>query len=393
MTLQTFAQKPVYQDIQKSLQTRMILAEEGDTIRLEAGYFRASGTLSLDGKKGVVIQGAGMDQTILSFKGQTEGAEGLHFSHCENITLADLTVQDAKGDAVKAKDVAGISFLRVRTEWTGKPSKNNGAYGLYPVQCSKVLIDGCEAIGASDAGIYVGQSSQIIVRNSKAWHNVAGIEIENSTMADVYNCEAYENTGGLLVFDLPDLPVKKGGSTRLYNNYIHDNNYNNFAPKGNIVASVPPGTGVMLLAANNIEIFDNRIENNQTGSLTIASYFITENPINDKAYYPYTTAIYVHDNTFSRKRGAPIRKSRFGWLFFLKFKKDMPHIIYDGIVDPETLNADGTVKDEFRICIRDNGDAGFANLDAGHDFQALSREVTPYDCSRKPLEPASLSSN
>ena len=35
---------------------------------------------------------------------------------------------------------------------------------LYPVESTNVLIDGCVAIGASDAGIYVGQSQNIIVQ-------------------------------------------------------------------------------------------------------------------------------------------------------------------------------------------------------------------------------------
>ena len=96
---------------------------------------------------------------------------------------------------------------------------------MYPVQCQNVLIDGCEAIGASDAGIYVGQSHEIIVRNSRAYRNVAGIEIENSTMADVYNNIAEGNTGGILVFDLPGLIKKGGGNVRVYNNKIRNNNY------------------------------------------------------------------------------------------------------------------------------------------------------------------------
>lgn len=389
--LQLSAQEKGYEDIQKSLQTQMIMAEDGDTIRIPAGKFRSKGTLSMDGKSNIVIQGAGIDKTFISFKGQTEGAEGMHFTHGKNITLADLSVQDPKGDAVKAKDIDGISFINVRTEWTGRASKKNGAYGLYPVQCSNVLIDGCEAIGASDAGIYVGQSTKIIVRNTKAYRNVAGIEIENSTMADVYNCEAHGNTGGILVFDLPDLPVKKGGNVRVYNNYVHDNNYKNFAPKGNTVATIPPGTGVMILATSNVEVFENKIQNNQTGSLSIASYYITENKIKDKEYYPYPTSIYVHDNEFERKKGGPLKKSKFGWLFWLKFKKDVPHIIYDGIIDPKTLASDGQVKDEHRICIRNNGEAGFANLDAENDFKNISRDASEYDCSRSPLKAAELS--
>ena len=61
-----------------------------------------------------------------------------------------------------------------------------------------VLIDGCVAIGASDAGIYVGQSQNIIVKNSIAQYNVAGIEIENSFYADVFD-NLTSHTGGILV--------------------------------------------------------------------------------------------------------------------------------------------------------------------------------------------------
>src|SRR4029079_1886597 len=120
----------------------------------------------------------------------------------------------------------------VKAEWTGTPGPDNGGYGLYPVQCEQVLIDQCEAIGASDAGIYVGQSEDIVVKNSTAFHNVAGIEIENSLRAEVFDNESYNNSGGLLVFDLPDLVLKKGGDVKIYRNNIHDNNHVNFAPKG-----------------------------------------------------------------------------------------------------------------------------------------------------------------
>ena len=68
------------------------------------------------------------------------------------------------------------------------------------MQCDNVLIENCTAIGASDAGIYVGQSNRIIVRNSIAHQNVAGIEIENSLNADVFDNVATGNTGGILVF-------------------------------------------------------------------------------------------------------------------------------------------------------------------------------------------------
>jgi len=127
-----------------------------------------------------------MDRSTLSFLDQTEGAQGISITNSKNITLEDFSVQDTKGDAIKVQYTDGIVFRRVTAEWTGGPKETNGAYGLYPVQCQNVLIEYSVSIGASDAGIYVGQSKDIIVRYSEAFDNVAGIEIENSINAEVY---------------------------------------------------------------------------------------------------------------------------------------------------------------------------------------------------------------
>lgn len=378
---------------QKELQTQLIMAKDGATIQVKAGTFHFVRSLSLEGKKDITIQGEGMGKTVLNFKGQTDGAEGFKITNCKNITIQDLTIQDTKGDGIKTMNVDGMSFLKVKAEWTGKPSKKNGAYGLYPVSCNNVLIDGCEAVGASDAGIYVGQSNHIVVRNSKAYNNVAGIEIENSTMADVYQNEAYNNTGGILVFDLPGLQQKKGGNVRVFDNVVRENNLPNFAPKGNIVASVPDGTGIMVLATNNVEIFDNQIIDNKTLGVSISSYYMTETPITDKDYYPYPTGIYIHDNTFKRKAVKATKRGRLGKLFWLKlrFGKDVPDIVYDGIVDPNTLDENGVVKPQYQICVRNNENAQFINIDAGNNFQNQSRDVGVYDCEREALKEAELS--
>ena len=89
-------------------------------------------------------------------------------------------MQNSKGYGIKVQDTDGITFVNIKAEWTGEPKKSNGAYALYPVKSENILVDGCIAIGASDAGIYVGQSKNIIVRNSEAYNNVAGIEIEDN---------------------------------------------------------------------------------------------------------------------------------------------------------------------------------------------------------------------
>jgi parallel beta-helix repeat protein len=372
---------------QKKIQTQLIDAPNGSVVEIPAGHFQFDASLSLDGKKNVTIKGAGMDKTILNFKGQISGAEGFKITNGTNIVIQDLTVQDSKGDGVKAQLVEGITFKNVKAEWTGGANKDNGGYGLYPVQCTNVLIDHCVAVGASDAGIYVGQSKHIVVKNSKAYDNVAGIEIENSWYADVFDNEAYHNTGGILVFDLPDLIQKEGGFVRVFRNQIHDNNHVNFAPKGNVVGKVPQGTGVMILATRNVEIFDNKIVNNITVGTAIVSYYMTENPINDKTYKPFPSNIYLHDNYYERPHVKATSKGRMGMMFRfkLRFGKKVPHILYDGIED--------TAMKDRNICIRNNTNATFVNIDAGNKFRNKSTDMTPHNCEIPSLAPVVLSLN
>ncbi len=368
---------------EKKLQRLFITATDNSTVELPEGTYQLNMSLWLDGKKNVLIKGKGMDKTILNFSNQLSGAEGIKITNSENITLQGITVQDTKGDAVKTQHVNGITFQQVKAEWTRGANSKNGAYGLYPVQCSNVLIDGCEARGASDAGIYVGQSKHIIVRNSKATENVAGIEIENSLYADVYDNEVTNNTGGILIFDLPDLVQKKGGYVRVYRNNVHHNNHINFAPKGNIVAKVPQGTGVMILATNHVDVFENKIINNITASTAIVSYYITENPIKDSSYYPYPTQINVFNNNYERERVRATGKGRMGkmYRFKLRFGKNVPHIQYDGIMD---------AKNPAEICIRNNSNQSFANLDAENGFKQISRDASKHDCTLQPIPKVEL---
>lgn len=369
------------QDIQKQLQTQLIMAGDGDTIYIPEGKFSLQKSLLIDGKKNIVIKGRGMDKSILNFKGQTEGAEGLKINQCTQITLIDFTVQDAKGDCIKAMNCDQISFIRVKTEWTAKPSKKNGAYGLYPVSCTNLLIDGCISIGASDAGIYVGQSDMVIVKNSEAYHNVAGIEIENTTRAEVFDNYSHDNTGGLLIFDMPELPKKHGGEVKVYNNRIIHNNFKNFAPKGNIVGQVPPGTGTFVLATRKVEIANNLIEENKTVSIGICSYYISERAYNDSLYNPYPGTVYIHDNQLIRKKTAPATSSKIGLLLAFKFGKKTPHIVYDGILDKTMIDENGNVKPEYMICIEKNTNETFVNLDAGNNFKNFSFDLSKYRCT------------
>lgn len=341
---------------QEEIQEALILAEEGDVVELGAGVFHLKSTLSLD-VDNVTLKGAGIDHTVLSFKGQDAGSEGLSVTSNAAI-IRDLAVEDAAGDAIKTKGCDGIAFINVRVEWTGGPKETNGAYGLYPVSCKNVLVDGCVAIGASDAGIYVGQSQNIIVRNSIAKYNVAGIEIENCYNADVYNNLATHNAGGLLVFDLPNLPQQGGHNVRFFNNMSVDNDTKNFAPEGNIVGLVPTGTGMMIMANRNVEVFNNVFSGNGTANVSISSYSGKRNEGNkkDDNYQPNPGSIHIHNNTFSGSGNKPM--GVFGKMMQSASRmENLPDIVWDGVLKEGTTLADA------KISIHSNGTADFVNLD------------------------------
>ena len=386
-------------EFEQDLQLKLILAEPGDTIKIDAGFFPILGTLSMEGKENIVIKGSGINSTILSFSSQVEGAQGISITNCNNITLEDFTVEDAKGDGIKCQYVDGIIFRSIKVQWLGGPSSTNGAYGLYPVQSENILIEHCIAIGASDAGIYVGQSNNIIVRYCEAYENVAGIEIENSIKADVYSNNVHGNTGGILIFDLPDLIIKDGRQIRVFNNLVKENNLDNFAPKGNIVAKVPAGTGIMIMATEHVEVFKNTIIDNKTAGTTVVSYFITEEETKDTQYNPYSSAIYIHDNVYWRQSQFPTLDHEIGILLFTHFFRNIPDIIYDGMPDPQYFNTDGTIPESRKLCLKNNSNASYLNLDISSNFESW---YSPFfadfiinekecDCTQDPLPEVKLS--
>jgi parallel beta-helix repeat protein len=376
-----------YEEIQEAL----ILAEPGDIIRLTAGTFNLEDSLSLD-VDNIRIEGEGMNQTILNFKNQQSGAQGLSVTS-DNVTLQDFSVQDAKGDAIKVKGVTNIKFLRVKTEWTNGPSSENGAYGLYPVESRNILIDGCIAIGASDAGIYVGQSQNIIVRNSRAEFNVAGIEIENSYFADVYNNVATNNTGGILIFDLPSLPQQGGHHVRVFNNQSVGNNTDNFAPEGNIVGEVPRGTGIIIQANSNVEIFDNVIGDNDTVNIAVVTY---GSDTDDDEYYPHPKSIQIHGNKFGPTGYNPdTSKGELAQILFELSGGNMPDIFWDGLLPLSQLVFGQPESD--KMIISNNGDATVLALDPIKYllpfFDPAILDINVFEGKIQPLSPVEFDEN
>jgi parallel beta-helix repeat protein len=372
--------KPNDEAIFKEIQEKLINAKPGETIELPEGKFSFSKGLTMEGIANITIKGKGPDKTIFSFKDQSEGPQGLGIK-ADNCTLEGFAIEDAKGDAIKIQNSKNIVVRNVRIGWTEGPKTTNGAYGLYPVTCDGVLIENCDVYGASDAGIYVGQSKNVIVRNNKVHENVAGLEIENTSAADVYENEAYNNTGGIMVFDMPEVPVKNGRDVYVHNNNVHENNLANFGPPGNTVALVPAGMGMLVMAYNNVELTNNKVTNNNTLGICVASFLTSGKEYSDTLYNPYTYAVYIHDNEIKRENALPDTSRMIGKLLAGVFGANIPDIIFDGFYDPAVVNAKTGVAPENRICIKNNGAATFANVDGPNNFKNVSTDIKSFDCA------------
>lgn len=354
----------------------LMAATPGQTVCMGEGTFMFVDELSISGD-GITLKGAGRDKTIMDFSGQTVGANGVKVSG-DDVTITALQVKDTPGDGIRGDDVKNITYDDVAVIWTEAASLGNGAYGFYPVGCDGVTIRKSLVVGARDAGIYVGQSKNVLVEDSEAYGNVAGIEFENTTDATLRRTHAHDNTAGVLIFNLPGLPVKDGKRTLAYDNIVENNNIPNFGEAGTVVALVPPGIGFMILSADDNEIRNNTITGNQSTGVIIVEYTPDLFPsYDDPAFDIYAQGNYIHDNTFSGNGTDPDDLI----LAVTAGKTPGADLMLDGCSDPALANTDGALSN----CFPGNGSATFLNFDLCGQAGMMIEDIESVNCTHTPL--------
>jgi hypothetical protein len=127
--------------------------------------------------------------------------------------------------------------------------------------------------------------------------SVAGIEIENSRHAIVENNYVHDNTGGLLAFITPGLPIKTTFDVIFRNNFIIRNNHDNFGAPGSTVAGIPPGTGILVMAADEVIIEGNIIAGNKNIGVLITDHGHAPNVTIDPESEPNSDKVSILGNT------------------------------------------------------------------------------------------------
>ncbi len=304
-------------DAQKEAVVAFFDAHEGDTIHFKAGTYDFTTSLVMTGKSGITIEGEGRDNTILSFK-NSPMEDGISINHHTGLTVRDLTIYDAPGNGLRIFRSDYITIHNVKVGWSvadpdspnyssnQKDWTSDGSYAFYPVLCHHVLIEDSISVGSADAGVYVGQSSDILVQRTEAYHNVAGFEFENTFRAEFVNNLAHDNVGGFLVFDLPGR-AQNGEKNLVHDNESWNNNIKSFAARGAIVGDVPSGTGILVFASDQLEVYNNNIHDNNTTGLAIVNYGLADPSESSTKYDFYPEGVHLYANTFTDNGGKPAK--------------------------------------------------------------------------------------
>ncbi|MBK8987235.1 MAG: right-handed parallel beta-helix repeat-containing protein [Chloroflexi bacterium] len=273
----------------ESIQTAVDRARPGDTVEIPYGVYHERVVIDISD---FTLRGrpneAG-DYPILDGEGLLP--EGVLASG-NNFTVSHLHTRNYTDNGILVEGVTGVHFHDIFAE-------NVGTYGVYPVQSTDVLIERVVVTGVDDAGIYAGQCENVIVRDSEAYGNVLGIELENTLNGQVYNNYVHDNTLGILIVLLPQLTSKISADTRVFDNVVENNNLENFAP-GGFARIAPVGTGILLLATDNAEVTGNTLSGND--SVGVAVFGLERSGgfnMNEVDVGPRSENVWVHGNTFS----------------------------------------------------------------------------------------------
>ena len=301
----------------ESIMAAVQLAKPGDTIQLMPGLYHE--TVYID-KDDIHVIGVIKEGKRATLDGENKLNDAILYSG-NNIVIENLTITRYKGNGIMGQ--AGNNF-----EIRNNIIKDTGVYGIFPQLGKNGLVIGNIISGIEDAAIYVGMSDNIHVSHNDVFDSVAGIEIENSRHAIVEHNYVHNNTGGILAFITPGLPIKTTFDVIIRNNFISGNNHPNFGAPGSTVGGIPAGTGILIMAADDVVIEGNIISDNKTAAILITDHANAPNVTIDPESDPNPDGIKILDNLMTNNGYDTIPEGKA--LLLTEFKQGNPDIVVVG---------------------------------------------------------------
>ncbi len=191
-------------------------------------------------------------------------ANGVFAVEVDGLEFQSLVTENWDENGIFVSGAEGVTFRDVIGDGGTPP---NSTYGIFPVQSNNVIVETSVGRNVLDAGIYVGQSTNVVIRFCDAYNNPAGIELENSSYGVVQNNLTFDNSGGLAVFKLPDLPVQLVVDNDISYNVTVNNNIPNLG--SGLVGNIPVGTGMLVISVQDTDFHHNLMQNNNSAGVIL----------------------------------------------------------------------------------------------------------------------------
>ena len=254
----------------ESIQEAVKAASPGAVIKVMPGTYKE--TVYID-KDNITLSGVIERGEYAVMDGEGFRNDAVLYSG-NGVTVENLYITKYKGNAIMGQ--AGNNYI-IRNNII----VDTGVYGIFPQLGKNGIVSHNIISGIEDAAIYVGMSDHVDVVYNEVYDSVAGIEIENSRHALVEGNYVYNNTGGILAFITPGLPIKTCGDVLIRNNFVVNNNHENFAIPGSLVSNIPKGTGVLVMACDDVVVEGNIISGNESIGITFTDFSLASSASND----------------------------------------------------------------------------------------------------------------
>jgi parallel beta-helix repeat protein len=269
----------------ESIQAAVKAAPAGTVIRLMPGTYHETVYIDKDDIRIIgVIEGG--KRAVLD--GEKKLNDAILYSG-NNFVVENLEIRNYKGNGVMGQ--AGNNF-----EIRNNIIAESGVYGIFPQLGQNGIVEHNIVSGIADAAIYIGMSDNIHVAHNEVYDSVAGIEVENCRHVIVEHNYVHDNAGGLLAFVTPGLPIKTTVDVILRNNFVTKNNHVNFGAPGSTVSGIPSGTGMLVMAADDVVIEGNIVTDHKVAAIIITDHAHAANITVDPESDPNSDRVKILDN-------------------------------------------------------------------------------------------------
>ena len=245
-----------------TIQAAVDAANSGDTIRIPPGTYHENvlvtkDDITIEGSAGAILDGTGLTGSGITVRSLNPSAR------INGFRLSGLRIQNYVRNGVILNRVDNYQIDH--GEYV-----DNAAYGIFPIRSSHGLIEFNKVSGSDDTGIYIGQSSEAIIRNNHVTDCTVGISVEVSSNMAIQDNRVMENTIGVLAALLPGLSVTETRNVEISRNLVMRNNRPNpVSDPGDILSQLPSGVGILIFGADQVTVTDNKIVDNKSAGVAV----------------------------------------------------------------------------------------------------------------------------